>query len=745
MIRASTAWIKRVAAVWIIRGRHGVISRVGAMDARRLKAAAAGAAWCFACAALAFTGCQRESEAPEVPASASETADGGALNVVLITLDTIRADALGSYGQRRPITPNLDRLAAEGTQFLQCVSSAPSTLPSHATLFTGRHPFVHGVRSNAGYVLSDENTTLAEVLSAHGYRTSAEIASPVIGGHTMLGQGFDRYHDLEFQDIQRKTIHVRDGEEDKAVEVNEREADDITRFGIQFIKENRSEKFFLWLHYFDAHQPYSPPGRFYETSFESPYHGEIQYIDEQIGRVLEQIEGLGLRERTLVVVTADHGEAMGEHGEQTHVYFVYDSTIRVPLLLWGATVPRGLKVESLSRVVDIAPTILDMLKLPPLEGIQGTSLLPLLKGETLDLELVGYGESIEAHIVFGASILRFVRKGQWKYIHKVEPELFDLAVDPGELENLSITHPEIVERLRAELSALVEEAPEQASGARTAIDPATAAQLEALGYMAAAPNRALGDEMALLEVSGVDPSALTDDMELIAKAAGFKLTKKFEKSAVMYREVIERNPDSVLLLMRFNHILSLLREDDERFEVLTRVIELAPDTAPAYSDLAHIVFKRGDPAEAERLLAASLSIDPCTASPRATLAYLAAQRSDHGRHLQLLKEGIDQCPPEDGILNNYAYALATNPKQEHRDGDEALRIAKQITQGDEGNRHDYLDTLACAHAEVGDFAGAIRVGERALALLDAPGDPKLIEESKAHLEQFRAGRPVREP
>jgi tetratricopeptide (TPR) repeat protein len=197
--------------------------------------------------------------------------------------------------------------------------------------------------------------------------------------------------------------------------------------------------------------------------------------------------------------------------------------------------------------------------------------------------------------------------------------------------------------------------------------------------------------------------------------------------------------------MRLNFILSLLGEADERFEILTRVIELAPDTAPAYSDLAHIVYQRGDPAEAERLLAASLSIDPCTASPRATLAYLATKRNDRGRQLQVLKEGIDQCPPEDGILNNYAYALATNPDQKHRDGAEALRIAKQITRGEQGRRHDFLDTLACAHAEVGDFASAVRAGERALALLETTEDPRLIEESKAHLEQFRAGRPVREP
>jgi len=667
------------------------------------------------------------------------------LNVVLITLDTTRADALGSYGQRRPITPTLDRLALEGTQFQQCASSVPSTLPSHSTIFTGRYPFVHGVRSNAGYVLSDENTTLAEVLSAHGYKTSAEIAAPVIGGHTQLGQGFDRYHDLEFPDIQRKTLYVQEGEEQRSVEVEEREADDITNFGIRFIQENRKDKFFLWLHYFDAHQPYSPPGRFYETSSESAYHGEIQYIDEQIARVLAQIEGLGLRERTLVVVVADHGEGLGEHDEKTHMYFVYEGTIRVPLLFWGATVPKGLKVESLVRTVDIAPTILDLLDLPPLEEIQGTSLLPLMKGETTDLELVGYGESIEPHIIFGTSVLRYVRLGKWKYVHKVEPELFDLTADPGELNNLASVHPEIVEQLRAELSTLVEEAPEKASGARVAIDPATAAQLEALGYMAAAPTEALGDEMELLEVSGIDPTTLTDDMDLVSVASGFKLTRQFEKSALNFREAIARNPNSVPLLMKLDFVLKELNEDDERFDILTRVIELAPETAPAYASLAHVTYKRGDPAEAERLLSASLGIDPCTASPRATLAYLAAQRNDHTRQLQVLKEGIDQCPRENGILNNYAYALATNPNAVDRDGEEALRIALQVTEGGMGERPDYLDTLACAYAEVGDFENAVRTGERVLALQEAAGDPGRIEEAKAHLEQFRAGRPVREP
>ncbi|HXV37138.1 MAG TPA: sulfatase-like hydrolase/transferase [Myxococcota bacterium] len=708
------------------------------------RASAIGALY-LACLALLLAACQRESEAPAAPSAPAEAARPAALNVVLITMDTTRADALGSYGQPRPITPNLDRLAGEGVQFLQCVSSAPSTLPSHSTLFTGRHPFVHGVRSNSGYVLADENATLAEALRAHGYKTAAEVAAPVVGQHTRLDQGFDHYHDLRFPDIRRKTIRVRDGEEEKVVEVEEREAEDVTRFALRFLEQNRTEKFFLWLHYFDAHQPYSPPGRFYATSSESPYHGEVQYVDEQIGRVMQAIEGLALRDRTLVVVTADHGEAMGEHDEKTHMHFVYDGTMRVPLLLWGASVPAGLRIASLVRTVDVAPTVLDMLGLPALEDIQGTSLLPLLKGDALDLSLVGYGESIEPRIVFGASVLRFVRKGDWKYIHKIKPELFDVARDPRELQNRSSEHPEIIEQLRTELSDLVENSPPRIVGARVAIDAEAAAQLEALGYTAAAPSEPLDDEIALLEVTGVDPTDLAEDMNLVSLASGLKVTQEYEESAAAYREVLARYPDSVVLLMKLNQVLIKLGRDDERFDVLTRVIELAPETANAYSDLAQIVFRRGDAAEAERLLEASLAIEPCAASPRATLAHLAEQRGDRARQLEWLRTGIEQCPRDDGLLNNYAYALATSPEADHRDGEEALRIALQITEGELGRRPDFLDTLACAHAELGDFASAVRVAEQALALLEVSGDAERVEEARAHLAEFRAGRPVREP
>jgi len=711
-------------------------SRVS-LSTSRPKSRQVGALWRAALVAIALSSCQRESESPLVPVAPAApqrvaAADDG-LNVVLITLDTTRADALGSYGQRLPTSPKLDRLAEQGTQFVQCVSSAPTTLPSHATLFTGKQPYVHGVRSNAGFVLSDANITLAEILRERGYETAAEVAAPVLGAHTQIGQGFDRFRDLGSDDVERKNIGIRRSEgSGRDIVVDEREASDITKHGLRFIHENREQKFFLWLHYFDAHQPYVPPARFSEISSESPYHAEIRYIDEQVDRILNQIESLGLRERTLVVVTGDHGEGLGEHSEGTHSHFVYDSTIRVPLLLWGAGVPRGLKISSLVRTVDIAPTILDLLGLPAMEDVQGVSLRPLLEGTSSDLALVGYGESIESHVTFGTSILRYLREGRWKYIHKIEPELFD---DTRVLLTTSTQQ-------NIEYSVKVTNVMGDSGG--KLIDPTTAAQLEAMGYVAAAPLDALDDETALLELEGDDPTSKVSELAILAKAAGFRKLQLFDEAAELFREVLERNPDSVPVLMLLDDVLKRSGRDEERFELLPRVIALAPRRPTAYVELASLTFKRGDVAGAEKLLAQALEIEPCLAGPRATLAHLAEKRGDRAEQLRLLKRGVDHCPFSDGIHNNYAYLLATSPDQKDRDGHEALRIAKRVTDQTSPPRPDYLDTLASAYAEVGDFENAVRVQKQVLRLIEGIEEAERTKIARNHLALYQAGRPLRE-
>jgi tetratricopeptide (TPR) repeat protein len=276
-----------------------------------------------------------------------------------------------------------------------------------------------------------------------------------------------------------------------------------------------------------------------------------------------------------------------------------------------------------------------------------------LSGGTPDLELVAYGETIEPYVVFGTSILRYVREGRWKYIHKVEPELFDVARDPAELKNLAASHPEIVERLRTRLFRLIGDAPSGPDDSRTSIDPATAEQLEALGYLAAAPTEPLDDEVALLELLGVDPMELTGDVRLLAEAAGFTKTKIFDKSAERYRVLVERHPESVPLLSKLAASLEEIGADEERFALLPRLMELSPEEPGAYIGLAHLTFKRGDQPEAERLLLEALTVEPCSPGARATLAHLAAMEGDHREQIRLLKEGVDECSiAGGGILNS---------------------------------------------------------------------------------------------
>jgi Tfp pilus assembly protein PilF len=379
-----------------------------------------------------------------------------------------------------------------------------------------------------------------------------------------------------------------------------------------------------------------------------------------------------------------------------------------------------------------------------MDDVQGVSLRPLLEGTSQDLQLVGYGESIESHITFGTSILRYVREGRWKYIHKVEPELFDMMTDPDETQNLATDHPEVVERLRARLTELIETAPAKPDDVRVAIDAATTAQLAAMGYLAAEPIGELDDELALLALAGDDPTSKVVEMEMLAMAAGFRKSKRFDEAAKRYREILERNPNSLPVLVLLDNVLRQLDRDDERSELLRRLIALAPQKYDPYIELAHITFKRGDSAGAEKLLAQALEIDPCLVSPRATLAHLVGERGDWTGQLQILKEGVDHCPFSDGLHNNYAYLLATSPDAANRDGEEALRIAKRVTDEMSEPRSDFLDTLASAYAEVGDFSNAVRVQQRVLQMVEAAGDAEPIENARNHLALYEAGRPLRE-
>lgn len=663
-------------------------------------------------------------------------------NVVVITLDTTRADALGAYGQSQPSSPRIDAMATEGVVFEQAVSSIPSTFPSHATLFTGKQPYAHGVRSNAGYRLSAANVTLAELLRDQGHVTRAEVAAPVLAGGKQLDQGFEVYHDPgSIRPILDALADVEEGGAHTGV----RSAEEITDAGIAFLRENAAQPFLLWLHYFDAHLPYEPIEPF-KSMLADPYLAEVRRMDHHVGRVLDALDDLGLRDRTVVVLTADHGEGRGEHGERTHSFFVYDSTIHVPLIFWGAEVPAGVRVASLVRLVDVMPTLLDLLGLPAQPGVQGVSLRPLFTRPDSDLQLTGYGESIEFALAFGTDPLRFVREGRWKYVHKPDPELFDVVADPDETHNLASRHPRELARLRDRLHTLLAAAPPAPDDVTLELDAEERMQLQALGYVGGVTTADLAARLGSLDLSGPDPTTRIGDVDEYARAWGLVMQSRHEEAVPLFEALAARNPRSLGILDGLIVALEGLGRDEELLPLLRRAIDLDPEAVAPRVDLARRLVARGGEEEAESLLRQALVLDPCAAMARVQLSELLRAGGHERERVELLAGGDDGCRDSVVVRNALAFALATSPDAGLRDGHRALRLAQAAVEETQATHPDYLDTLAAAWAEQGDFDRAVAEQERALALLEGHALPEdVVAGFQRHLELYRAGKPLRGP
>jgi arylsulfatase A-like enzyme/Flp pilus assembly protein TadD len=396
----------------------------------------------------------------------------GIRNVVLVSIDTCRADHLSCYGYPRQTTPNIDALAQDGVLFKSAFTPVPMTLPAHTSMLTGTYPPIHGVRLNDGYRVSTSNVTLAKIMQAAGYQTAAFIGGFPLDSRFGINQGFQTYDD-----------NFPGGREIDSE--NRRKAEEVDRPAMTWLEKHSGKPFFLFLHYYDAHFPYALEPPFASTYADDPYAGEIAYVDRCIGQVLDKLRALGLYDNTLVIVTGDHGEGLGEHRERAHGFLIYQSTLDVPLIVRAPRGGvRGSQVNEHVSLVDIVPTVLGLIGLSTPPQVQGVDLRGYLEGTSASKRQEPiYGESLWPNW-FGCSPLYGIVDGAWKYIRSPKPELYDLSRDRGEKANVVDKEPQVADRLRVRLE---ESLKAMASAAdrrgNVSLDKEAMRRLESLGYV----------------------------------------------------------------------------------------------------------------------------------------------------------------------------------------------------------------------------------------------------------------------
>jgi len=412
---------------------------------------------------LLVIGCALATYAARLAPAAAQTVP----NVLLVTIDTMRADRIGAYGHKAAKTPVLDQLARDGVRFTDATAHAPLTYPSHVAILTGRYPGAFGVRLNGMTPLPDAAVTLAEHMRGAGYRTGAVIGSVIVDRSSGLSQGFDDYDD---------GIAATSGAVVALADL-QRSAEQVTRAATAWIAKQRTP-WFLWVHYYDPHLPYSAPAR--REAPADPYDAEIAYVDEQLGVLLRGID----RARTAIVVTGDHGEALGDHGEEDHGYFVYDATLHVPLIVAAPGLTPRVVTEQV-RSVDVAPTIASLAGITAVDPpVEGESLQPLLAGRTRAQVPLSIAESWYPRLHFGWSELRSARVGEWKFVAAPRPELYDLRTDPREQKNVIQERAQVASRLSADLQRATS-AFAAPPAAASQPDAAAVERLQALGYVGA--------------------------------------------------------------------------------------------------------------------------------------------------------------------------------------------------------------------------------------------------------------------
>jgi choline-sulfatase len=516
--------------------------------------------------------------------SCSRLSLAAAQNVVLITLDTTRADRMGFLGSKRGLTPNLDALARQSVVFSRAYSQVPLTTPSHATILSGTYPQFNHLQ-DMGSPLAKDLPYLPDILRQHGYHTAAFVGSQILDPKSAAAPGFDRGFD-----IYDAGFHSRAPGEDRYHSVERRGAV-VVAHAIAWLKAGRRTPFFLWVHLYDPHDPYDPPEPFKAKYRAFPYDGEIAYADSAVGKLLAALRADGLSDSTVIAVAADHGEAFGEHGEQTHGLFLYDETIHVPLLVKFANgKPGAVRIDMRVGLVDLAPTILRAVGMTPPATMQGASLMEFIKPNSgQETDRPAYAETDYPYRAFSWSPLQAWRAGKYLYVQAPQRELYDQVTDPGALRNLADKSTAVAATMASQLEDFHHKtssaAPEQAG-----ITPDQAEKLQALGYITSNFQRPGAGETP----SGPDPKDTVRISNLLHEALLAMEDDRYGAAVPELREVVKDQPNVGLANLELGRAYNGLGNYPEALPWLRKAVELMPESGRANYELGLALGETGD-------------------------------------------------------------------------------------------------------------------------------------------------------
>jgi arylsulfatase A-like enzyme/predicted Zn-dependent protease len=523
------------------------------------------------------------------PPSFARLREGRDFNVIVITLDTTRADRLPCYGRRDLSTPTIDAFAARGVRFEKCYAQTPLTLPSHTTLMTGTLPLFHGIRDNGGFFVPQKLKTMAELFKDKGYETAAFIAAYVLDSKWGLNQGFDTYFDkFDFSKFKRISLGTV-----------QRPANEILDQALPWLEERKDKRFFAWLHLYDPHSPYEPPPPYDKLYADRPYLGEIAFADSQIARLWSWLESNGLLEKTFIVFAGDHGESLGEHEEQSHGFFVYQSAIHVPLII-VTPFPKlqGVISPEVSTLADVLPTVCDMAGLPVPAEVQGRSLLPNFFGRRRKETPLAYSETYYPRFHYGWSDLKSVQDARYKLILAPVPELYDIIADPREEKNLVYLEKKVYDRMNAEAQAFIGRAGQNAYETDySKIDEETRQKLAALGYVGSFTDPAMlkGKKLG-------NPREKIGVFNRLSEAREMGLDGKADEAIKIIQGIIASDPDITDAYFSIGNIYFQVQKYKEAIGYFEQVLGRKPDDSFAAINIALSYESMGRFEEGEKFL-----------------------------------------------------------------------------------------------------------------------------------------------